>query len=400
MSGDRPSPATIPSADELMARARADTGIDLIDAEAVELLGVLVRSTNEDGQMHAEGAAAMEGRMLRILSNRLRMIRDIAAHPEILDERIEAPIVVCGMGRTGSTKLQKLLAATGDFNWLPHWQALYPSLLTGDRAESPAARIEAADTYTRWLNEASPEMKSGHAFETHEPEEESALLEHSLVSPVFMGWTPLDQYLGWLMGHDLGVQFRHLGKTLRYLQWQGLATGRKRWVLKAPLYAGLEGLLLAEFPDARLVMTHRHPVETTPSSLRLMTTFYKPFSNAGIDVRSFVAGLAAASAAHMQVRRSLPEGTFLDLAFGDVVRDPLGALTRIYRFADAEPGADALRRAEAWDRGNPPHKRGAFTYNLDDYGLSRQAIEDAFRDYVRFLEANLPSVSAGLREQL
>lgn len=70
-----------------------------------------------------EQCPAMESRLLRLLCNRLRMLRDFRAYPEIDDETIVPPLILSGGARTGSTKLHKLLAATGDFNYMTFWQA-------------------------------------------------------------------------------------------------------------------------------------------------------------------------------------------------------------------------------------------------------------------------------------
>ena len=123
------------NAEDLMLLSREVTGIDLIDDKAIEPIGRLVTSLNEESDLHEDGFVAMEKKLLRILSNRLRMQRDILAHPEILDQKINAPIFIHGMPRTGSTKSQKILSKSGDFNWLVLWKTLNPSLISGNRDE-------------------------------------------------------------------------------------------------------------------------------------------------------------------------------------------------------------------------------------------------------------------------
>jgi hypothetical protein len=125
------------SAEQMLAAARKTTGIDIVDSAALPRLKVLLDSLNTESKLHAAGAQGMQSKLLRILCNRLRMQRDFAQHPEIAQQKVTRPIFVLGMGRTGSTKTQKLLAASGDFNWLTYWRALNPSLRTGSRSESP-----------------------------------------------------------------------------------------------------------------------------------------------------------------------------------------------------------------------------------------------------------------------
>lgn len=76
--------------------------------------------------------------------NRLRMQRDFAQHPEIADIQIQNLTFVYGQLRSGTTKIQKLLAASGDFHHLPFRQTYHPSLITGSMTESPQPRIEIA----------------------------------------------------------------------------------------------------------------------------------------------------------------------------------------------------------------------------------------------------------------
>jgi hypothetical protein len=123
------------SADALLEKARQSSGIEIDDVEAREPLQIVVDSLNRESHLSLSGLDAMEGRLLRLLDNRLRMARDLLSHPEILDQKIIAPVFVFGLPRSGTTKLQKLLCSTGDYTALPLWKAHKPSLLTGDRNE-------------------------------------------------------------------------------------------------------------------------------------------------------------------------------------------------------------------------------------------------------------------------
>ena len=372
--------------DELMVQARTMTGIDHLDADVIEPLGVILQSLNEDSRLHAQGAAAMQHKLLRLLANRLRMQRDIAANPAILEERIEAPLVVCGMARTGSTKLQRLLAASGDFNWLPFWQGHNPSLLSGRRDESPDARVAEAEDYCRWFDAASPENKYGHALEAHEPDEESYMLEQCFRTPCFLGWSEMPGYICWLGTQDMRAQFRYLRDLLKYLQWQGLHEPGKRWVLKCPLYFGMEPLLLEVFPDAALLMTHRHPKETIPSSCRLLETFHQPFSDAPIDYAGFLQGMAAQIGQHLGVRATGTDIPFLDIDFRDIVGNVEQVAERVYAHCGLELGNEARRRMLDWARRNPKDSRGVHRYALQDFGFNEAMIEDRFAGYLRLLD--------------
>lgn len=369
------------TAEEMLEAARVETGIDYDDSAILPALDKLVTSYNVDGKPHEEGAKKLHERIMRVLKNRLRMERDYAAHPEINDEKVDRPIFICGMARTGSTKTQKLLAASGDFNYLTYWKALNPSLITGDQSESPQARIDDADAFTKWFDKMSPETKCGHSFETHEPEEESNILEHSLMTAVWYGWAPLDSYLEWLPSVGFKAQFETLERYLKYLQWQGLADSNKRWLLKSPLYSGIENLLLEVFPDATLLMSHRTYLETVGSGLRLLECFYKPFTYERMDPEAYVMGLKGADAGHLAWRATQPKDRFLDIPFPALVREPERTLRAMYEYAGEPLKEESLQRMLTWNETNPQNKYGKHRYSLAQFGLSAQYIEETFAEY-------------------
>jgi len=381
-------PAGVPlslSVGEFLARARELTAIDIVDQEAVEPLSVWLESLNAESGLHASGAKGMEGKILRHLCNRLRMRRDFAMHPEIADQTLDAPIFLCGMARTGSTKTQKLLAASSDFNWLRYWQTLNPCLLSGSRQESPQARIEDSDAFTQWFDVCSPETRYGHAFQTHAPEEESLILEQSLRSPVALGWSPIEGYLNWLATQDMSTQFVYLRDTLKYLQWQGLASESRRWILKSPLYTGMEPLLLGVFPDACLVMTHRHPVATIPSGLRLLELFHKPFTDRRSDPEEYLAGMAGAIDRHLQIRSTMSAHKILDIDFREIISTVRSLVEKIYNFSGVRLSEKSQRRMLDWNDNDRSQMVGKHLYALKDYGLSEETIQHSFAGYIEFL---------------
>jgi hypothetical protein len=374
-------------ADQLMARAREITGIDRVDREGFEPLQVLLKSLNEDSRLSERGAAAMQSKLLRLLCNRLRMQRDFANHPEIAEQIIQPPVVICGMARTGSTKLQKMLAASGDFNWLPFWQGYNPSLISGSRDESPSARIKDAEEYCTWFDIASPDNKYAHDLEPHEPDEESYMVEQSLQTACFIGWSELPGYLQWLSAQDNAEQFRYLHQLLQYLQWQGLHSEGKRWVLKCPLYFGLIRELLSVFPDANMVMTHRHPLQTIPSSAGLLTTFHAPFTEAPIDLQAFLAGMAAQMDWHFQIRTAHPDIRFLDVDFKQIIDAAPEVMQKIYKFCGMQLHEASLQRVIAWNQENPMNKKGVHKYSMADFGFTEAMINSAFAVYIKNIAA-------------
>lgn len=371
---------------ELMAQARALTGIDLIDHAAVEPLTVLHRSLCEEGGLDAEGALAQQNKLIRLLSNRLRMQRDFARHPEIAEQTIERPLFVIGMARSGTTKTQKVLAASDDFNFLPFWKGYHWASFSGVPGESTEERVAQADAYCRWFDARSPEAKRGHAFETHEPEEDTTLTEGCLVAPSFVGFARCPSYLQWLSTQSPTPLFEFLRDAMKYLQWQGLASPHKRWLLKAPTYYGLEAALLHVFPDADIVMTHRSPLQTVPSSCKLVSLFHVPFSTAPVSTDMLCAGFAMMMNLHLSNRQTLPSLRILDLHFDEITRSMDTALDKIYRHISL-PLSDASRqRMQQWEDTHPQHAQGGFAYSLAEFGLNADTLQRDMACYIAWMQ--------------
>lgn len=373
------------SVDDLMAQSRAIAGVDIVDHDIIEPLSILHRSLSEEAELHEKGAQAWAKRLLRLLTNRLRMQRDMARHPEIAEEVLGPQLFCTGFPRSGTTKTQSILAATGDFNWLPYWQTFNPSLFTGSRDESPEPRIREAEENNRWFEEASPLAKRGHAHDLHEPAEEALLYEHSFRGTSPGGYAQIPTYLRWCARQSFVPVAGFLRDAMKYLQWQGLQTTGKPWMLKTPLYVGLERELLKVFPDARLVMTHRDPANIIPSVCKASQLFHVPTSDRSPQGPSMLEGLASKMEQHLASRQQQPPLPVLDLHFDEICNAPDKALEKIYRHMGMTFTSEVADRAKRWDQENPMHKYGPFEYSLEEFDLTAQGIRDRMGKYHAFM---------------
>jgi hypothetical protein len=375
------------SVDELMAEARRVAGVDLVDDEVLEPLTVLHRALGKErAQLDAEGARAFEQKLLRLLTNRLRMKRDLRRHPEIAEQPIRGPLIVMGTARSGTTKLQKVLAASGDFNFLTFWQAFNWASVSGEPDEPTGQRIAEAEAYCRWFDERSPETKLGHSFEAHEPEEEGVLTEGSFVTPTFVGFAEIPGYGMWLGQQPPTIEYRFLRDAMQYLQWQGLARADRPWLLKSPSYTSCELEILRVFPDARFVMAHRSPLQTLPSMCTLVGHFRRAYGTSTPDAKVLFEHAASSIDAQHAIRRDQPDLPLLDVLFEAIVGDLPGVVERVYAHAGVELTEPARANMLRWDAENAMHKHGAFTYSLDDVGLDEGEICERMSDYLAFLD--------------
>ena len=113
----------------LMATARTETGLQDFGADDfIGRLEVLCDAMREEGGFNGAGIMQQHVFILGLSKNRLPIEDLIGRHPEILDEQIVAPIIVCGLPRTGTTHLHNLMSADPALRSLPYWESLEPVL--------------------------------------------------------------------------------------------------------------------------------------------------------------------------------------------------------------------------------------------------------------------------------
>ncbi len=374
------------SVEQLMARSRGIVGVEIVDEEIIEPLTVLLRALNDEAQLDEEGARAYEAKFLRLLGNRLRMKRDFQRHPQIAEQPIRGPLVIMGVARSGTTKLQKALAASGDFNFLTFWQNFNWASATGEPHEPLEARIAEADAFCRWFDARSPETKLGHHFQALEPEEEGPLSEGCLVAPSFIGYAEIPGYAQWLAGKPRSILFEFLRDVLKYLQWQGLASPEKPWLLKSPNYNGHEPTIRKIFPGARFVVANRSPLQTLASMCKLVQCFRQAYGRPDTDSALIIEGNFRGMEAHLANRRKHPDLPILDVRFEDVVGAFAATIQRIYDHAGMTLTEEARERIVAWNAGNTMHKLGEFRYTLADAGFEEAVIRQRMASYFDHLE--------------
>ena len=373
------------NASQMQARAKQISGIDIDDHDIKEALERLLLALNTEAQLNEEGANHIQTRILNILCNRLRMQRDFKAHPEIDNQQIVSPYILTGAGRSGSTKLHKVMAASGDFKYLRFWQQYNPALISGDRNEDTEERISTAHDFTQWFNQRVPNAKLIHSYETFEPEEETFLFDHSRFLINFnITHTSIPSYMEWVMSQDMAAQLNDLKQWLKYLQWQFFDGDSRPWVLKNPLYSGMEPLLAQIFPGAQMVATHRDPAARVSSSAGLTVNFKKAYSDvdrteeAGPGMLEFMAHMANQ---YVAGRDAFPDVKILDVSYKELTKNSCAVIKDIFDFSERELTENVLDAIGAWEEQNRQHKHGVYKYSLEQFGITEEMIREKFNIY-------------------
>ena len=278
MSSGRPK-----SFDEaaLLADARRKTGLTEFGDDAFRTpLRVLLASL-ADAPLNAVGTTVLRASIRRSLTQRLLAEDWFARHPEIADERIEGPLVVVGMMRSGTTLIQRLLARDPRLYCALGWEIGEPAPRPGTSWDAPDPRIADGEARARQMREFAPELYAIHPSDALEADEEIVFLADAFLSHVPEASCHVPAYRSWLDAQDFTPAYQYMRRMLQLLQWQKRKRGerRERWVLKTPAHLGYLDTLLSVFPGARVIHMHRSPLETIPSGASLNCTLWRMYAD-------------------------------------------------------------------------------------------------------------------------
>jgi hypothetical protein len=353
-----------------------------------------LRSLREEARLNAVGRAMQFERNVGLLVNRLRTEDAYRRHPEIARERIERPLVIVGLARTGTTMLHRMMASDPRWLALLWYESRNPAPFPDSDGVAVDPRITDAEAEVAMMLEGSPDLIAAHPMDAHAPDEEIMLVEHA-----FTSWNPeafcrVPSYSAHLDTIDLAPGYRYLVRLLQFLQWQKRRRGETatRWVLKAPYHLGSLDALFAAFPDARIAMTHRDPVQTVPSLASLVRTLYVLGSDSvdRLEIGAHWGRRWARALERAIAARARCEDRFLDIYYDDLVADPMGEVRRIYAHAGLELTSFAEAQMRRWAVENERDRRPVHAYTLEEFGYTQAGLRRDFAAYcARFLAGRI-----------
>lgn len=367
--------------DEVLAQATERTGLDDFGAESFrDGLDRLVDSLNTEGDLSDLGEVAMSEQVIGALVNRLRVVDAHTQDPALRGAPVERPLIVLGLPRTGTTHLSYLLDCDPANRSLMRWEA--NDSLPPPRTETfdTDPRIEATRVGQEMFNSLNPEFESMHYEAPDGPTECVTIMGQDFKSLMWSTVAHVPTYNEWLLDADHGPTMDYHRLVLQVLQSQ--APGR--WCLKTPHYPLILDSLFAVYPDAQLVWTHRDPVTVTASTCSLQRSLSGTFTDVdhGETINAqWLQTLPTCVERGMAYRDAHPEVAVCDVAYRELVSDPLGTVQRIYSTFGEELSGETVERIEGYAAANPRGARGRHAYDAESLGLDVDAVRERFADY-------------------
>jgi hypothetical protein len=385
--------------EELHESASKVSGLDDFGADDyTDGLAVLLESYAEDAALTPIGEKVTRSMLRGALVARLLSEAGWRSYPAYARIAVERPLFVTGLPRTATTALHRLLVADPAHQGLELWlaEAPRPRPPRGDWAGDPVFQHIAAACARHHV--AHPEFMGVHYVAADQVEECWQLLRQSMRSVSFECLAHLPGYSAWLRTADWTAAYRRHRRNLQLIGLNeiGPNEGGRRWVLKNPSHLFALDALLAVYPDALIVQTHRDPRAAIASVCSLAAqasdgwsqTFRGPVIGRG-QLELWASGLER----FMAERARQHAARFYDVRYEDFVADPFGTVEAVYGYfglplsgaaadamralpaaaaAQASPAAAAAQASRAAARG-PGHR-----YTLDDFGLTGAEVDERF----------------------
>ena len=374
------------SSDEIVrAAARAAKSDEFGDGSFLDALPVLSDAISREADLSWLGRVMFRQQLLGFLQNRFSVYRYRAAHPEVAGVPIERPLFVVGYPRTGTTILFNLLAQD-PANRVPlSWEVQFPDPPPQGETFSTDPRIDKARKYFGHMDTMAPSLASIHEIGAEVPQECMPIVAQTMLGPQFNVTFNVPSYQAWVDQQSHAPAYTYHRHYLEHLQSKHM---KDRWVLKSPTHLHSLDALLAEYPDARFIITHRDPAKTMPS---LASLYYVIRGLASDSVDPHALGQqvmewwATAADLSMAARDKHIDKAdqFIDIQFEEIVADPVAALGCAYERFDIPWSGDIEERMRAFLADNPRGKHGAHRYEIEDFGMTLGQIRERFEGYCR-----------------
>jgi hypothetical protein len=374
-------------AEALIATATNGAGLGTEDrAEVTAALDVLLRACAEEAELSSVGRSVVHVDTVRRLATLHRLAAEEAREPAIRQERIEAPLFITGLPRSGTTFLHRLLACDPDVRAPRAWQTIYPYPDASAQPGGADTRVRQVQRQLDWFALIAPGLRSVHPMDAQSPQECTEITAHLFQSLRFETVYHIPSYKAWLAAHGHEAAYRFHKRFLQHLQHQESPPRPLRWVLKCPDHVFALPALRAAYPDARIVFLHRDPLKVLPSVAQLTEILRIPFARrvnrSAIGQQVLEDWVRAAQILIAEVRQpSIAAGQMLHLRYHDIVKRPLETISMLYNYFGIELTTSARAAMAAYVAARPRGGYGVNRYSFERHGLDPTELRARFAEY-------------------
>jgi hypothetical protein len=358
------------TAQDLIDRATATTGLSDFGPDGwreglEQMVAAIAIDVTDD-----DAATRVEGILVDKLVTRLRIEEWYGAHGDEAAAPVEGPLVIMGLPRTATTATHHLLSLDPQLRYLRTWERDQP-------LPPPDAATEPSDPRRK-----EPEQSTMHIRTVDGPAEDGPV--HMLDFRSGHG-LPLPSFEKWWRANRHPSAFAYQDRVMRLLHSH---RPPHRWLLKYPSYAYQLEDLLAQWPDAKFIWTHRDPLKVIPSTCSVSVDGYRrrvpdwEADDWSVFGHEQLERFAEAARRGVASRATIGDDRFVDVGQKEMEASAVGVAERIYAFAGLTLTDEQRTTIAAWAEHNAKGSRGAHSYTAEQYGLTDDEIREAFAGYL------------------
>lgn len=375
----------------ILHEASQATGLDDFGSlDFVARLELLCDEWGSDTNLVNLGRLSLRNKLLQHAKSRLLIQDVLSRHPEIHAVEVQAPIIVAGLPRSGTTHLLNLMAADSRLRALPLWESYEPIPLPGEAPLENGVdpRYQRCEDTWQMMQALSPLLAVMHPMSPDHIHEELELMGPNFSSYNYEWLSVSPRWRDHYYACDQTPHYDYMKTVLKILTWQdGDASGKKtRWVLKCPQHLEQLDVLQKVFPDATIAITHRDPVSVIQSAATMLA-YGQRINRKQVDLEGLMSywtdRVIHLLRACVRDHGSLSAERSIDVLFHEFMADDVGMVGKIYAKADLEMTALAHSELQTFVDEHKRGKNGRVIYNLrDDFGVEPEQLRALFDFYV------------------
>lgn len=328
-------------------------------------LGALCDSIQREAALNSLGRAFAYGLLSRAIRQRFALGAIWRKKPYLLDTPIATPIIVVGQMRSGTTRIHRLLAADPAHSATRFCDSWHPVPEKPDfRPLRGGFTLFIARTLDPWID-------SLHPFGAARADEELGWLASALDHSAYEAQWRIPAFVAFSESRDPAPVYREFARLLRTDAAQHGNTDRPR-ILKTPQFTEDLPALLAQFPDARLIVSRRCDEETLRSSISLVANQMVIQSNA-VDlgwIESEWKRKLSLRAARLDKALASHQGPVAEVQFDALGADWETEIRRIYTTLGLSLSEQAVAAMRGEMRANATSPHLAHRTQLDRFNAS------------------------------
>lgn len=373
-------PPPILDAETLVAAAQARTRLKALgdDRGWYDRLVLLTQALHDEARLTSLGQVIAYGQLVAAVANRARMQELWQRHPEILTHPVRTPIIILGQMRSGSTRMQRLLACDhrlAHTRFFESWNPV-PARTRLRAVDDRRLRGWIALRVARWLN---PDFDVIHPTATAEPDEEIGFHNIAVFGSAYEAQWRVPSFADACETMDTRPVYGEFKRLLQTIAWLRREPGGRPWILKLPQMTQDLGSVLAAFPDARLICLDRPAPALVASSASLVHNQMRVQSDA-VDphwigrewLRKVVLRQRRTASA-----RARFDGPQVNVTFDEINADWRGAMCKVYRTLDMPLIPEVEARMARYLEQKRHRRLTNHFYALEQFGLTEAEVDAA-----------------------